>query len=158
MKIFISHQRADSTCAVRISKRLSEVHGISSYLDVIDPSTPKSAEELAEHVQRELGKCSQLLTVVSAATQSSWWVPWEIGIATEKNFPLSTYSEGQTPLPEYLKKWPYLRSESDIDKYAEASKYADTNLLNKRSYLAEGAARTSATQLFYTKIRASLRQ
>lgn len=158
MKIFISHQRADSTLATDLAARLLAVHNIQSYLDVIDPALELSGDALADHVKDELGKCTQLLAVVSEATRSSWWVPWEIGIATEKEFPLATYAGGNTAVPEYLRKWPYLRSMADLDLYAAASKTAATDFQIKRGYLAESAARERSTKEFYRVLRASLRQ
>ena len=158
MKIFISHQQADSALALRLASRLRVNHGIASYLDVIDPDVGKSGDALADHVKGELGKCTQLLAVVSAATQKSWWVPWEIGIATEKDFPLATYFGGDDVLPDYLRKWPYLRSEADLDIYAIVSKATQREFETRKSYLTEGVARIRSTKEFYSTLRSSLRQ
>ncbi|WP_122780289.1 toll/interleukin-1 receptor domain-containing protein, partial [Pseudomonas viridiflava] len=114
MKIFLSHQQTDSLLALRIQGHLKNNQDIDCYLDVIDPKF-NNGEDIAAHVRRELDRCTQLLAVVSDATKGSWWVPWEIGVATEKDFPLATFG-GDIELPEYLKKWPYLRSISDLDK------------------------------------------
>jgi hypothetical protein len=135
MKVFISHQRADTAAAEHVARRLYSHHGISSYLDVIDPYVNGSAESLADHIRTEMGKCTQLLAVVSHATLASQWVPWEVGVATEKNFPLATYTGTYTPPPEFLKKWPYLRSDTDLDAYARASIGARTyrNIRPRRS-------------------------
>lgn len=122
MKIFLSHQKADSRIALSIQSHLKSVHDIDCYLDVIDVNISQG-EDIAEHVRSELSKCTQLLAVVSESTKMSWWVPWEIGVATEKDYPLATFGDG-IDLPTYLKKWPYLRNMSDLDKYAEASREA----------------------------------
>jgi hypothetical protein len=37
MKVFISHQRADSRRATEIAAYLKQRHQIDSYLDVVDP-------------------------------------------------------------------------------------------------------------------------
>jgi hypothetical protein len=158
MKVFISHQRADSTLALGIAGRLRIYHAIESYLDVIDPNVASTGDELADHVKSELGKCTQLLAVVSEATRTSWWVPWEIGIATEKEFPLATFAGGSAAVPEYLKKWPYLRTEADLDRYAEASKSAARDFASKLSYLTESVARERSTKGFFRVLRASLDQ
>jgi len=158
MKVFISHQQADSRLALQLSTRLKNAHQMDSYLDVIDPSLAKTGDALADHVKEELGKCSQLLAVVSEATRASWWVPWEIGIATEKNYPLATFSAGLTPPPEYLRKWPYLRSEADLDLYASASKIAFREFSTKRTYLSEEVAQLRSTKEFHRSLRASLGQ
>jgi hypothetical protein len=97
------------------------------------------------------------MAVVSAATKDSWWVPWEIGMATEKDYPIATYAGDSTPLPQYLKNWPYLRSHSDLDKYAAATAKSQTRMLHK-GFLTEAAARRSATRDFYRELRASLGQ
>lgn len=158
MKIFLSHQQVDSAAAANIAGRLRYVHSIESYLDVIDSQLPRQGEDIGQYLRREMGNCSHLLAVVSRATKESWWVPWEIGIATEKDYPLATYAGGYCELPGYLKKWPYLRSDSDIDKYAEAAKTATRRFDEQRSIRAASEARKDATRGFYTQLRASLGQ
>ena len=77
IKVFISHQSADATTARLLASRLKVHHSIDSYLDVIDPYINRSGEDLAAHIQEEMGKCTQLLAVVSEATKASQWVPWK---------------------------------------------------------------------------------
>lgn len=158
MKVFISHQSADSLAAKQIADRLQRLHGIPSYLDVIDPYIDGRGEDLAAHIRMQMGQCTQLLAVVSYNTASSQWVPWEIGVATEKDYPLATYSNSSVPPPEFLRMWPYLRSEADLDRYATASKAARNSLLQKRAYLNESTARQGSTQEFYRVLRGSLNQ
>lgn len=160
-KVFISHQAADAMLSRQISDRLRNIHGIDTYLDVIDSYLLRRGEDLAAHIRAELGKCTQLLAVVSAATRTSWWVPWEIGVATEKNQPLATYAAGYSSIdsiPEYLRKWPYLRSEQDLDRYAAASKHADRTFSQKSVILTESVARTRSTAEFFQMLRGSLGQ
>jgi len=157
IKVFISHQQADSARATYVSSRLLTQHQIDTYLDVIDPTIAKSGEALVDYVHRKLGECTQLLAVVSAATKSSWWVPWEIGVATEKDFPLATYG-GDTPLPEYLHKWPVLKTDAHLDAYAQASKTASKFYESKRMIVEAAAAQRSATQEFYRVLRGQIGQ
>ena len=158
MKVFLSHQRADAALAAWLSHRLLKVHQMQSYLDVIDPGI-RAGEDLADHVRSELGKCTQLLAVVSPATQTSWWVPWEIGVAAEKDYPLATYGGGHAELPEYLRKWPYLRSDADLDRYAQASKAASAEIRRGvTASLNESVSKTRGTREFYRVLRASLQQ
>lgn len=158
LKVFLSHQTADTALAARLAHRLLTVHQMASYLDVIDPGI-KTGEDLAGHVRSELGKCTQLLAVVSPATQASWWVPWEIGVAAEKDYPLATYGGGDAELPEYLRKWPYLRSDADLDRYAQASKAASAEISRSRTAnLNESVSRVRGAREFYRVLRASLRQ
>lgn len=157
VKVFISHQRADSLTASNVALRLKTHHGIDCYLDVIDPYMVRG-EELATHIRTELSKCTQLLTVMSGETQKSWWVPWEIGVASEKEYPLATYSDGITPPPEYLKKWPYLRNQSDLDHYARVSKSTEGEFIRKSQTQFREAARTATTRSFYGELRRVLGQ
>ena len=157
VKVFISHQKADTDLSTRIAGRLKALHGIDSYLDAIDPFASQRIEDVAEHVRREMARCTQLLAVVSPATARSQWVPWEIGVATEKNFPLATFSGGNVPPPEFLRKWPYLRTDSDLDHYAQISKKSERTYVSKRT-INESVARTTSTKDFYSELRAALGQ
>src|SRR6478735_11948042 len=121
IKVFLSHQSADATTARYVARRLKDRHGIDSYLDVIDPYIGRPGEDLAAHIRAQMGRCTQLLAVVSESTKASQWVPWEIGVATEKDHPLATFSAGGALPPEFLRKWPYLRTDFDLDQYALAS-------------------------------------
>lgn len=161
MKVFISHQQADSYLAGRISYHLKFNHQIDCYLDLVDPNASQAGDELGEHLRNEMGQCTQLMAVVSANTKGSWWVPWEIGVATEKDFPIATFSGDNTALPEYLKKWPYLKTDQDLNSYAIASKAAKQqyNLKKRSPYTFDSAnAQHSSTQEFYRTIRSKLGQ
>ncbi|RXD04883.1 toll/interleukin-1 receptor domain-containing protein [Sphingomonas sp. UV9] len=158
VKVFLSHQSADAAVAARIEKRLRENHGIACYLDVIDPYIGQRGEDLATHIQSQMSKCTQLLAIVSDTTRHSQWVPWEIGVATEKDFPLATFSNGTGLPPEFLRKWPYLRTDADIDAYARASKLAQRSFTEKSRILNEGVARIRSTGEFYANLRADLGQ
>lgn len=158
IKVFLSHQSADSTTAASVARRLKTYHDIDSYLDVIDPYVGRPGEDLAAHIRGEMSRCTQLLAVVSDATNASQWVPWEIGVATEKDFPLATYAAGWAMPPEFLRKWPYLRSDADLDQYARASKGARRVLVEKRATFGDSAARATSTRDFFTTLRAGLGQ
>jgi hypothetical protein len=158
IKVFLSHQSTDSVTAARIAQRLRINHSIDSYLDVIDPFIGHRGEDLAAHIRTEMSKCTQLLAVVSEATKNSQWVPWEIGVATEKSYPLATFLAGNATAPEFLRKWPYLRSDLDVDRYAQASKSAQNVLIRKRATLNESGARAQATPDFFKTLRSSLGQ
>jgi hypothetical protein len=158
MKVFISHQRADSLLAGNVAQRLKTYHQIDSYLDLIDPEASKTGDKLGEHLREQLGLCTQLLAVVSQNTKTSWWVPWEIGISTEKDQPIATYAGDNTTLPEYLRKWPYLRTHAELDEYARVSKAAEQTFTREKSFKVEARARQSSTQQFYRELRARLGQ
>jgi hypothetical protein len=142
MKVFISHKQEDEELAKQISNRLRNVHLIDTYLDVVDPKIASlSGPDLAEYVRKIMDGCGSLLAVVSAKTAASQWVPWEIGIATEKNFPLATFAGSAAyALPEFLQKWPYLTNQLELDFYAKRVKENETRSLARvlgKSYSAE---------------------
>jgi hypothetical protein len=157
MKVFVSHQQADSKTAGLVAARLQQ-NQIDYYIDIVDRNLAKSGELLGDYLRNEMGRCTQLIAIVSENTKLSAWVPWEIGIATEKNFPLATYLGDNTPAPEFLRKWPYLRSLGDVDQYVKASKAADNTFRSKRTILAEDSARRDSTSEFFRSLRASLGQ
>jgi nucleoside 2-deoxyribosyltransferase len=162
MKVFISHQQADSSKAYEIARYLRIYHSIDSYLDVVDPKIgTQQGPELAEHVRKEMDSCDSLLAVVSSETAKSQWVPWEIGIATEKDFPLATYADTALPLPEFLQKWPYIKSPTELDKYARAVKNmvgrSRTAVLGKSiSNESFNEKMQATTKEFYRNLRADL--
>lgn len=153
IKVFISHKQEDEAKAKAISERLRTTHQIDTYLDVLDAVIGKSGEELAKYVRAQMGACTHLLAVVTPLTKQSWWVPWEIGVASEKDYPLSTYSTTSS-LPEFLQKWPVLRNDQQLDVYAQAAKAGN----RKRLLVEATVAQRSGTEEFYRVLRAGLAQ
>ncbi|WP_352886378.1 toll/interleukin-1 receptor domain-containing protein [Mesorhizobium sp. M1305] len=121
IKVFLSHQSADTLIVRQIAARLERVHGIDSYLALIDPYINGRSEDLEAHIRQEMGSCILLLAVISDSTGRSQWVPWEIGGATEK-VPRWPSTPDRRRHAEFLRKLPYLRSKGDLDQYATASK------------------------------------
>jgi hypothetical protein len=156
IKIFISHQQTDTVVAASIAQRLKTVHGIDSYVDAIDPYINRPGEDIADYIRREMGKCTQLMAVVSPATKASQWVPWEIGVATEKDFPLATFGSNVYVVPEFLEKWPFISDTRGVDEYAKASKEAQQTFVRKRATLTETAALHDSTREFYRLLRSRL--
>lgn len=132
MKVFVSHKKEDEQLAARVAERL-RLNRSQVYLDVIDPDRYKAGDDLADYLRQQLEGCTDLMAVVSATTKLSWWVPWEIGVATEKEYPLSTFAGPGCEVPEYLKKWPYLRRLEDIDTYVRVSMEARRLIVERYS-------------------------
>ena len=126
-KVFISHKNTDSDLATKVAYRVRR-NGLEVYLDKIDDALVKDGPDLADHLLRQMSECQQLIAVVSSQTKDSWWVPWEIGVGSEKGFRMASYSESYVNLPSYLEKWPALHSDRDIDLYCEYSKRTETAL------------------------------
>jgi hypothetical protein len=124
-KVFISHTDSDTAVAEKVARRV-RANGLETYLDTVDDALLKDGPDLADHLLRRMGECQQLIAVVSTQTKDSWWVPWEIGVGSEKGFRMASYSESHVSLPSYLEKWPTLHSEGDIDLYSQHSKLTET--------------------------------
>ncbi|MDQ7792758.1 MAG: hypothetical protein RDV00_11725, partial [Clostridia bacterium] len=78
---------------------------------------------------------THILAVLSEKTKESWWVPFEIGIATEKEHTIASYLISSVRLPEYLEAWPRLRDRKDLELYCDH--------LTKPRTLLENSASTS---------------
>jgi hypothetical protein len=57
------------------------------------------------------------MAVVSAYTTQSWWVPFETGVASGLERRIVTYQLNSVDLPEFLTKWPLLRSTEDLGRF-----------------------------------------
>ena len=94
---------------------------------------------------------------MSENTKASWWVPFEIGMAAQKDLPTVSYLQSGVELPDYLSYWPRLKNDSDIIKYI------NTRARVKRQIMAERldqstiyASRLSETQRFYDELKRQL--
>jgi hypothetical protein len=155
MKIFLSHKQDDSNLATLIARQL-RTHHHEVYLDVVDTNFAKDGDDLGEYIRGKLGECDSLLAVISAATSTSWWVPWEIGVATEKNHPLSTYLGDSSAPPEYLRKWPVLRTLRDLDRFALLLPTVTDKI--RRFQVTESKSATEARRLAVSEFHRQLKQ
>jgi len=131
MSVFLSHRTKDNDLARAIYQRLTRFHGIECYIDDFDDEAQlASSKEITTIIMSRLDSCSHLLALVTDNTKGSWWVPFEIGVARRAPRYITTfighYSE---KLPSYLKEWPVLKKNSDIDIYAKL--YLETKTRNK---------------------------
>lgn len=158
IKVFLSHKNEDMEVAGAIAFRLRHHHQIDVYLDVIDGNLDKNGPDLADYIRDEMEKCTQLLAVISSKTSESQWVPWEIGVATEKERPLASFINPPAVIPEFLRKWPYLQSLQDVDRYAAVSK--STRILQESTQRRTTAsiAKRTAFREFHTSLKAQLGQ
>lgn len=154
-RVFISHKNTDSGLAEAVAKRV-RINGMDTYLDTVDDALVRDGPELADLLLERMGQCNQLIAVVSEQTKDSWWVPWEIGVGSEKDFRMASFSRSYVSLPSYLKKWPELHSDQDIDLYCQFSKRADRELsLNMQSAYTESARKRvtkSGTREFHQSL------
>lgn len=119
MKVFISHQQRDSILAKKIYGELKDKN-VEAYLDVLDNLHENDSEYLTNHLKKIMSSSSDILVIMTKNTKDSWWVPFEIGMAAEKDLRTVTYLHSLIDLPEYLDYWPRLSSIDDLNEYIEA--------------------------------------
>ena len=152
MPVFISHKLEDKELALRMSQYLKS-QGVSTYVDVLDP-TLKTTDDITRTIIERLKQCTHLMALVSNFTERSWWVPFEIGVATETERRISTYQTSTvTKLPEFLEKWPVLRKQSDLDVYIRV--YKRDSIIPLTEGKVASASIRSADQ-FHRELKASL--
>ncbi len=116
MTVFISYQRVDEAKARSIGDQL-EALGVSTYIDVMAPLLA-SAQGVTKTILNRLRSCTHLMAVVSANTVRSWWVPFEIGITTERDRRITSYRRDTVPLPEFRRIWPVLDYDRELVDFA----------------------------------------
>ena len=118
--IFISHHHKDTAEAKNISDLIRST-GVQSYLDVEDPLILGDGEHLEIYLREAIGVSSALLAVVSNHAKESWWVPFEAGVALDRDKHLGTYLLTDENLPSYLWLWPVLRTYDEVVPWAQAT-------------------------------------
>lgn len=130
MTVFISYQRIDEAKARSIRDQLS-AFAINSYLDVMDPAL-RSAESVTKRILEALESCTHLMAVLSQTTRLSWWVPFEIGVATRSERRITSYRRDTSELPEFLKIWPVMDYDSQLADFAR--RYFEDSAHTEKSY------------------------
>jgi hypothetical protein len=158
VRVFVSHKQEDSSAATRVAGVLRAAPNVDVYIDVLDSQLRKSADDLTDYLRRQLGNCTHLMVVMSALTRESWWVPFEIGLATERAYPISTFATEAASLPEYLKKWPYLLTPQDLTAYIRVATQTRPSVLAKGLREATRSERGSYASEFHATLKRTLGQ
>lgn len=103
--VFISHNWRDSRTAKKAAECLAKHQQKDVYIDVLDRTEAKG-EELGKYIREKVRISSRMMVVLSEATKSSWWVPYEVGVAQrdEKNGSVLK-TNPWIRVPEYLESW-----------------------------------------------------
>lgn len=150
MKVFISHKQEDEIPANYVCHHLKKL-GVDAYLDILEGELLFDGEELTKHIRKRLNDCTDILVIMSKNTKESWWVPFEIGMAAQKDFPIVSYLINDVELPDYLSYWPVLRKTTDLMKYVDVK-----NIILNESYDVKKdffAKNHSKTKSFYNKLK-----
>ena len=130
MKVFISHKKEDSFTASVMAAELRRL-GVDSYLDVLEPTILQDGKALTKHIQSNLNSCTDTIVIISETTRYSQWVPFEVGMATQKKIPIATFLKESVALPEFLEYWPRLKKTSDVEKYVAVRRQVADEYLHK---------------------------
>lgn len=132
---------------------------MDAYLDVLDNNLFLKGEDLTRHIKNSLTNCTDILVILTVNTQESWWVPFEIGMAAQLDFPIVNYipnflSERKVELPDYLNYWPKLTKSDDLRKYISAKNIANQQIIIEKSLGKHVfASAHSSTDRFYKELK-----
>ena len=108
--VFLSHKSEDRSPTIEIARALAS-RRISAYVDYIDPQVFAENPHLESYLRDIIHNTKSMLAVVTARTISSWWVPFEIGVALDNDKLVGIILRGSAgQLPSYLLNWPVMES------------------------------------------------
>lgn len=121
--VFISHKKEDKLAAIDIGRYLMETVGVHIYLDIMDEKLQKATQiendkVIVESIKEGLEYSTHLLCLISEKTHLSWWVPYEIGVADDKNLNIASLKLKKTDdIPSYLKIHPAFYNVDQFVRY-----------------------------------------
>lgn len=156
MSVFISYYRPDESLAKEIA-RLLRTNNIHCYLDVLDDRLSQ-ASNVTRAILDALHESTHLMALVSTSTAGSWWVPFEIGVATETGRRICSYATTAVRLPDFLREWPVLRSRQDLQDFMRRYRL-DSGVLRKTfATPADRSAAMREADRFHTMLKRDLGQ
>lgn len=130
--VFISHKKEDETAAKYIGDYIMEHAKVDIYLDLYDAELKEAVstendKKIVESIKRGLKTSTHILCVISDKTRLSWWVPYEIGVASENKKNIASLKLKSIPdLPSFLKTEQVLMSANDFIGYVEKLNFYHT--------------------------------
>ena len=95
VKLTVSHALEDQATAGRIGSLCSEL-GIDCFLD-------ERGDWLAQGLHPGPEDRTHLIVILSAATEGTWWVPFQLGRAVEREMPILFYREDpESGVPSFV--------------------------------------------------------
>lgn len=155
IKVFISHKKEDSNLALQLKKAFDNF-GVSAYLDVLDNSINFGGKHLTDHIKNQLNQCTDIIVVMSEKTIQSWWVPFEIGMAAQKDMPTATFLSSNVCLPDYLTYWPRLKRINDVSTYITVRKKYDKKPILESRQISSNEHKIQISE-FYAELKYELK-
>ena len=119
--VFVSHTTKDDALAEEVAMCIRSF-GLTAWVDSDNLAAKNDGPGMASKIQGAIIRSYCLLAVVTNATNASWWVPFEIGIAWDRNKYLSTYGDPRVPLPSFLAAWPHVKDREMLRSWCEEMK------------------------------------
>jgi hypothetical protein len=158
MPVFISYRHQDRLDAFIINERL-KLEGIPTHLDLFDIDAQQTTDDISGQVSRNLGSSTHLIAVLSRDNADIWWVPFQLGAATQVNRRITLFQSAEHALPGYLEKWPIMSAREHIDLFVRA--YHDEQTF-KRAIAEEGieanATNRANADFFHADLKAKIRR
>lgn len=157
VKVFISHQRNDEHIALDVQKRLKKMQ-IESFLDATDKGRA-GYKSVTDWIVANLRKSTHMLVVYTNNTKSSEWVPFEIGMAYEREEGIAVFTPQQiNDVPIYLREFPCLNNYESLETFAYLCKEYPRNRKNEstRVYSRTGMNENYA-RFFIDELKRNLR-
>ena len=119
--VFVSHTTEDDDLAEEVAKCIRS-SGLTAWVDSEYLDSKHDGPSMASAIQKVILRSYCLLAVVTSATKESWWVPFEIGVAFDRNRYLSTYGDPRLSLPSFLAAWPRVRNHAELHSWCDDMK------------------------------------
>ncbi len=126
--IFISHKADDKEKAVEIGDYIMKYANIDVYLDIYDEGLQGAVKngndkEVVRHLEQGISKSSHILCLISEKTQTSWWVPYEIGYAKKAGKGIASLKlKNIDDIPSYLKIEKFIMGTKSLNQYLNSVK------------------------------------
>ncbi len=111
--VFVSHTTEDDDVAEEVAECIRSF-GLSAWVDSDHLDSKHDGPSMASIIQGVIRRSYCLLAVVTSATNESWWVPFEIGVASDRKRYLSTFGDPRVLLPSFLAAWPRVRDHAEL--------------------------------------------
>lgn len=162
--ILISHKKEDVRFANGVAMYLKDKN-IDCYLDNLDDTINK--DNVTKVIVHNLRGATHLIVIFSEKTEKSMWVPFELGIAYERNQGIGVMKIDNVKQPEYLKEFPVMTyKDEDINKFIKEyrkTQSKDTTLdglmyFKKSENSVIASANNHTAQDFINSLKQSLKQ
>lgn len=114
--VFVSHTTTDDILANTVANCIRSCD-LTAWVDSDFLEPHDDGPGMASKIKQVIGRSYCLLAIVTSATSESWWVPFEIGIASQTNKFLSTYGSPRVTLPSFLSVWPRVKDEAELHSW-----------------------------------------